>query len=286
MSRQFNEIQEEILGAVSTAQSLSAMEILTTHEQVSITSTSKVSIWRTWVWIIAYAIFKHEKIVDKNAENSRPHNLPWYREQAMNFLDGLSLQWIDGQFKYNLVGVEDAADRKIIDRVAVLESLNGELVFKIATDNAGTIEPVSPDQLLRFKEYMRQIKDAGNRLRFINEPADLIKSVLKIYVDPLIIDLTTGKLLSSSSDVYPVKDAINNFLANLEFNGAFVVGFYQDAIQKALGVKLAIIEDLQHKYAGFPFEPVVEWKVPNAGYFKINDTDSTINYLPYDLAAN
>lgn len=286
MARSFTEIQQSILEAKEAAAELNALEVLTTSEQTlhSATSNSKVGIWRLWVWIFSFALWLHEKIVYQNAQNSRPHTIRWYRDQAMNFLDGLSLVWIDGQYNYNLNGVVDAADRKIIDRCAILESSDGELVIKVATDNSGTIEPLSTPQLLRFVEYLNLIKDAGNRLRVINEEADKLKITIDAYVDVSIIDLATGKLLNVSEDIYPLKDAVKNYLENLQFDGAFVKEFFKNALQTAPGVKLPILQNVEWKYAAFDWETIGEWKVPEAGYFKIDDIDLTINYLQYELA--
>ena len=239
--------------------------------------------------IFAFCLWFHERIVERNAQNSRPHTIRWYREEFLNFLDGLPLVWKDGQFKYDLTNVTDADVRKIIDRVAVLESNNGELVVKIATDNNGVIEPVTPAQFDRFKAYCQQIKDAGNRLRYINDSGDLLKMELTVEVDPLIIDLQTGQLLaplSGSGGLFPVKEAIQNYLQNLEFNGALVREFLRDAIQKANGVKLPIINVLESQYGGFAFEPIDQKKVPEAGYFILNDANLTINYIAYDLAGS
>ena len=283
--RTLTEIQQSILAAKNSAANLNALEVLTTSEQsiANANSTSKVAIWRLWIWIFSTVIYLHEQIVTANAQNSRPHTLRWYRAQVLNFLDGLPLVWQNDQFQYNLTNVLDADARKIIDRCAVLESNNGELVIKIATNNNGSIEPVTPAQLVRFKAYIQQIKDAGNRIRVINQPADQIKATLTVYVDPLVIDLQTGALLSPPLGVggqqYPVKDAINTYLENLEFNGAFVRTFFQDALQRATGVHLPIINDLKSQYAGFAFEPFAESKIPEAGYFKLTAANLTLNYL-------
>lgn len=247
---------------------------------------SEVSLEAILFNIVSYAIFFHEQIVSKNAENSRPHNIPWYLDQAFAFLDGLALVWKDGQFQYDTTAVTDVAERQIIKRCAVLESNDGDLVLKVATENGGIIEPLSLPQLDRFKNYMELVKDAGNRLRFINQTADLLKITLNVYVDIAVIDLATGKLLSSTEDVYPVEDAIANYLANLEFNGAFVKEYFKNEIQTASGVKLPLIESLEWKYADFPFETIGEWKVAEAGYFAILPENLTINYLKYDLATN
>jgi hypothetical protein len=249
---------------------------LTFEEQFSLTS-----IENQWFDTISFGIYNHEQIVSTNALNSRPHNLSWYKEQCLNFHDGFELVWLDGQFQYNNTVTEES---KIIDRVAVLESNDGELVIKVATDNAGTIEPLSAPQLVRFENYLNLIKDAGNRLRIINQEADQLRMALNVYVDVSIIDLATGKLLNVDGDVYPVQEAVESYLANLEFNGGFVKEFFKNKLQEATGVKLPLIESIEWKYAGFDFASFGEWKIPEAGYFKIEEADLTINYLAYELA--
>lgn len=254
------------------------VEGLTFEEQFSL-----VSIENNWFDNISFAIYNHEQIVSQNAQNSRPHTIRWYKEQAEAFLDGLPLVWLDGQFQYDLSTVTDADVRQIIDRCAILESNDGELVIKVATDNAGVIEPLTGPQLLRFQAYMQLIKDAGNSLVFVNQSADKLKITLTVQVDVSIIDLANGRLLSTTDVVYPVKDAIASYLDNLEFNGAFVKTFFIDSIQKAVGVINPVIDVLQWKYAGFDFVDFNQRKVPEAGYFKIDDVDLTINYVGNDL---
>ncbi len=276
MARTLQRIQDDIY-----------FSILQTPLSSLLTSTSKTAVWRLWVYIFSYAIWVHEQIVSKNAENSRPHTIRWYQEQCYNFLDGLPLTWLNGQFQYDLTNVIDADVRKIIDRCAILESNNGELVIKVATNNNGNLEPLNPlDQLPRFKYYLQQIKDAGNRIRVINQPADILKIELTVYVDPLMIDLQTGKLLNTPAVIFPVKEAINNYLEKLEFNGAFVRTFFQDELQKAIGVTLPKIDVLESQYLGFAWIPIVDWTIPKAGYFKSNDVDLTIIYKANELGTN
>jgi hypothetical protein len=258
--------------------------VVSTTALSGLTSTSKVAIWRLWVYIVSFAIWVHEKIVETNAENSRPHTLRWYREQALSFLDGLELVWKDGQFQYNTEGVDDIEERQVIDRCAVSESVDGKLIIKVATEINNIVQPVADDKLLRFTSYINQIKDAGNELEIVNRPPDKLKLTLKVYVDEQIIDLIEGTLLSNDQAIKPVEVAIDNHLRHLEFNGALVKEFLRDTIQNADGVKLPVIEELQWRYAGLPYQPIDQWQVPDAGYFTIDEL--TISYLPYDLAAN
>ncbi|PDS26481.1 hypothetical protein [Flavobacterium branchiophilum] len=285
MARTIEEIQRSILAAKMESSSLNTLEILTTQEQsmTNLNSTSKLSIWRLWVWIFAYTLMVHERIVESNASNSRPHTIKWYRDQCLNFLDGLSLTWQNGQFMYDLTDVADVATRKIIDRCAVLESNNGELVVKVARTLDGILQPLDDGQLVRFKAYLNQIKDAGNRIRFVNKNADFVKIGLTVYVDPLIIDLQTGQLLSSSEIVYPIKEAIATYINKLEFNGAFVKEYFRDELQKAIGVKLPLIDVLQSQYAGFEFQDILDWSIPESGYFQVQDLHLNIIYKAYEL---
>lgn len=236
--------------------------------------------------IIALFIFAHEQIVAANAANSRPQNLPNFIQTVLNFHDGLPLVWKDGQFQYDLTGVSDPDSLKVVDRCAVLESADGELVVKVAHDNSGALEPIANDEATRLLFYLNQMKVPGVRIRLINETADLIKTTLNVYVDPLQIDLATGQRLNTTETIYPVKDAIKEYLNALEFNGAFVANYFETAIQSKDGVNLVEIELLQWKYASFDFADFTTFKVPQAGYFKIEDADLTINYLPYALVNN
>lgn len=279
------ELTDEFISIPAVIEAYGLIPGLNFEDQFSLTSVENL-----WFDTISFGIYNHELMVSSNALNSRPHNIAWYKEKCLSFRDGLELVWIptddkgNGYFDYNLTGVADAEERKIVDRAAVLESEDGELVIKVATDNAGTIEPLSAPQLERFVNYLQLIKDAGNRIRIINQPADLLRMTLKIYVDVSIIDLATGKLLNTDDDIYPVKDAIDSYMANLEFNGGFVKEFFKNTIHNATGVKLPLIEAMDWKYADFDWAVFGEWKIPEAGYFKIEEADLTINYLAYELA--
>lgn len=232
--------------------------------------------------IIAFSIFVHEQIVSKNAENSRPQNLPNFIATVLNYHDGLDLKWKDGQFQYDLTTVEDAEERKIISRCAVLESDDGELVVKVTGDDA----PLTEEQAERLAFYLKKLKVPGVRIRLINKEADLIKTIIRVYVDPLMIDLDTGKQLNTSEEFYPAKDAVNEYLTNLEFNGAFVTNFFTRAIEDKNGINLVEVDLMQWQYDEYAFMDFAGWKVPESGWFKINEENITIQYLPYVLVNN
>jgi hypothetical protein len=282
MARSSSEIKQAITTSFINKPEIIAMYDLVpgqTFEQ----QFSAVSIESLMFDTIAEEIAVHEQIVETNANNSRPQNQPNLKQTMLNYHDGLDLGWINGGWQYDLTGVVDAVERQIIDRCAVIENDEG-LIFKIATDNNGNLEPVSPDQKTRIEAYIKKKKMPGVPFELINQTADLIKADLTVYVNPLVIDLPTGKLLSSPTEVYPIKDAIELYLANLVFDGAFVKNFFIRTLIDATGIENVEINTLQSKFAGFPFIDMGEWKTPDAGYFKILDENLTINYLPYVLA--
>ncbi len=247
---------------------------------------SKVSLENLLFDIISFCVFVHEQIVSKNAENSRPQNIPNFILTVLNFRDGLDLKWKGEQFQYDLSGVTDAEERKIIDRCAVLESNDGELVVKVATDNDGVLFPITTEQLTRLEFYLSQMKVPGVSIRMINKVADTLKATLDVYVDPLMIDLNNGKQLNVSGDVYPVKDAIKDYLSNLEFNGAFVKNYMIRNIEQKDGIKMVDVNLLQHSFDSLPFVDIDSFKIPESGYFDLDDTNLTITYLPYALVNN
>jgi len=59
----------------------------------------------------------------------------------------------------------------------------------------------------------------GIPIEFVNSDADQLLIDYTVYVDSNIIDLATGKLINSTTDVYPVIDAINNYLKILNLTG-------------------------------------------------------------------
>lgn len=247
---------------------------------------STASVEMIWIEQLSEMIYVHEQIVSANAANSRPQNLPNFIATIYNFHDGLPLAWLNGQFDYDLTEVANPEELKIVDRCAVLESEDGELVVKVATETGGELEPLTTEQAQRLLFYLNQMKVPGVRIRLINEQADLLKATLNVYVDPLQIDLNTGQALTSEEEQFPVKDAIKDYLSKLEFNGAFVTNFFTRAIEDKPGINLVQIETIQHRFGGFDFSPFDTFKVPQSGYFKINEVDLTINYLPYVLVNN
>lgn len=202
MARTIAEIQQEILLEKEKHEQLSGLK--------NTSSNSKTAIWRLWVYIVATAIWMHEKIVERNALLSRPHTLQWYREQALNFLYGVDLEWKDGYFQYPEMSENEKKQLKIIKHCAISERLFddienenkkisdlisefyynqvGILTLKVAKENAdGTKVILNQSEKRAFRAYMNQVKDAGTQIRVVSNEGNKIVITLEVYVNPLII---------------------------------------------------------------------------------------------------
>ncbi|MEP0263795.1 hypothetical protein [Dokdonia sp.] len=169
----------------------------------------------------------------------------------------------------------------------------GVVFMKVAKDDGENITSLKPDEQARFREYINRIKDAGNQVQVSSFPGDKLELNLLVYVDPLIIfinpsssnDEENGVLLANGTN--PVVDAINNYLRNIEFNGAIVKTFLVDAIQQAPGVNIPLLQNMKAgKAMSTPVTIDGEFYIPDSGYVDLNELQINVTYLPYTFFRN
>lgn len=289
MARNLNEIQASILLKKTQTESLDALEVLTTSEQntlANLNSTSKVAIWRLWVFIVAFAVFLHEQIFDEHKKEieallaaQKIHNALWYKGKALAF-----------QFGFNL-GESDVYDNKGVDTQFVLNSLivkqasveevAGRLKIKVAKTVQNALAPLTASELFAFGQYMEKVKDAGTRLDITSRDPDTLKLEIDLYFDPLVLD-TLGQRLDGSSNE-PVQDAIREFLYKLEFNGELILTKLTDYLQEVEGVEMPVIKEAFTKYANFGYVEIDETYIAVSGYMILDAENSIINFIPREL---
>lgn len=274
MARTINEIQQQMLDKKSTTSELSALEVLTTVEKNSIedlTSTSKVAVWRLFIYIISYAIFTFENILDvfkdlieKLIKENTPHNEFWYKSKAYKF-----------QYGDNLIDNDEYAvideSKQIIKQVAIVEG-DRKIIIKVATLDGDQLVKIDDiNKINAFSEFMNKIKDAGTVLEIINEDADKLRVQLEFYYDALVID-ADGKEINTGVAV--VELAIKQYLNSIEFNGEFDVNKMNDYIQQAVGYK-----SLKVNYVGFKagiavsYMPINRAYTPLSGYMNLEELE-------------
>lgn len=289
MARSLSEIYNQIIAQKEAQAELSTLSPAAgeTFSQLleDLMARSKVSIWRLWAFVVSFYIWTHEKQNDifqqemiEWAATKQVPTLKWYRGVVLGFLFGKPLIWSEtsGSFYQELLPTDDEDTLKIVKYCAVTKS-PGFLRVKVATDSGGVPSTLSAAQSAAVEAFLDQVKAAGDTIELVNNPADQLNIELDVYVDPLVIDITTGEL-HLQAGVNPVMNALNEYLLNLEFNGRLVKNYMIDAMQAAEGVSNIDLNVLQHKYLGFPYADIDVSVVPDAGYFVI-DTIS-VNYLP------
>ena len=277
MARTIQEIQMLILQAKAQEPALNELN-----------STSKVAIWRLWVYIISVAIWSLEKLfdlhrvdIDRRLAELKPHTARWYRSKALAFQYGFDL--LTDSDKFNNTGhtEEQIEASKIVKYSAVVESPNeGRLIVKIATEQGEQLQPITDSQRQAFEAYLSEIKDAGVRLSVVNYQPDILHLQMKIVYDPLVLDSNGQSILHATK---PVETAIKDYLKRLPFNGELVLAHLIDALQQAEGVKIPHLVLAQSKHIGTngnygAFEAIEISKIPTAGYFTI-DNFNDITYV-------
>jgi hypothetical protein len=290
MSRTLNEIQEIILQKKSVTPSLSALEVLTLSEQntlQNLTSTSKVAVWRLWAYICAFSIWTLEQVFDTFKEEieelislNKIGTKPWYRQKMLEFQFGFLLNEFGVYDNTGFIQADVLAS--LIIKQSAVEEIDGRLKIKVATEDAnGELSALSTAQIIAFKNYAEAIKYAGTRLTIISRVPDDFKVNYTIYYNPLVLDVYGARLDGSANE--PVQDAVRTFLRNLEFNGEIILTKLTDFLQAVSGVEEPVLVSASAKYGLFSYSPIDEYYISDAGYMKLDETNTNFTFISREL---
>lgn len=269
MARDLEDIQQQMLEYKDTQEALKGLN-----------SVSKVSLYRLYIYIVSYAIWVFEAILDKHTQdvntllaNLHPHTVRWYQQKALAFEFGFDLLPDSDQFNNQGFDDQQIEQSKIIQYASVVET-DKRVVLKIATRQNGKLTPISEQQYTSFSWYMNQIKDAGVSITVVNYQPDILRLDLTIIYDPLVLDSSGMNLIQGN---YPVQEALDNFLKNMPFNGELVLDYLSCALNQVQGVTIAHINSaysawLNPETNGYgEFVKIDIKKIPEAGYFQMED---------------
>lgn len=254
-----------------------------TPELAVLDSTSKTSIWRLFIYIVAFASWTLENLFDDlKAEILAildllmPHTKRWYRRKALMFQYGFPLRQDTDVFDNTGKTDEQIEASKIIKYAAVTEAVTeSRLIIKIATENNGKLAPIQPAEKLAFDAYLAEFKDAGVRVTVINYLPDILRLQIKIYYDPLLLTADGASILNPS--IKPVEVALQEFMKELPFDGELILASLIDKLQLTEGVKIPHLINAATKWIDENgvtygnFENIAVTKVPISGYFEIED---------------
>ena len=240
MSRTIQQIYDALVTEKQTNAELSALQPNIDNSQTllrDLTSSSKVAVWRLEMFVFAVGIWMFEKILDLHysaVENLRYTLVTgtdiWYAERAKEFQYGDTLTWNGTQYAYEVI---DETKRIVAFSSAITES--GIVGIKVAKDNgSGLPTKLSGTELTAFTAFMAKEIFAGVDYTLVSIDADTAKLYLTVLYDGLILS-ATGESIETPG-TYPVEDAVNTYLANLDFNGVFRVDALINDMQAVSGV--------------------------------------------------
>ena len=269
-----------------------------------VNTTSKTGIWRQFLEVVSTAYWAfvnvrdlHDKETDFLIQEQKVPNQRWYRNKALSFqygfdveidtdvfkttiqVDGVDVEATEEQIEASKVIKYCAVDRKVIANRA-------SLIIKIAGEENGEIVQTSDDVKEALKKWFEEdgAAAAGDVITYINYKGDILSFSVDVYINPLVL-MSDGRHKINLN--YPVEDAIKTYLKNLPFNGEFDVQKFEAAILATEGVLKLKTNKVESKWIvaqggdadGYGlFQPIPVYKIPESGYFKVEDFKPLIIY--------
>lgn len=250
------------------------------EELNGLTSESDVSVWRTFVYIVAIAIdglrqmfSTHRTEIYNEIAEQKVHKATEIRNRLLGFQYGFELrndEWVTGS-----ATPQQIEESKIIKYAAVVESDDEKRVIcKIATETGEELSPITQEQLESVAAFVKEIKPPGVPYTVINYLPDLLRLNIRIFRDPLIL---TANGLHRIDGIKPVEIALKEFMKELPFNGELKIQELANKLEKTAGVKLVHIDSaetawLNAETANYGDYTAIDVRaLPVSGYFKIID---------------
>lgn len=265
---------------------ISSNEVLSEY----LNSNSIYAIYRLFTFIIAYAIWVFENILDNHffeindkLANQKAGTLPWYRAMALRFQYGFDLVQDKDFFDNGTATEEQIEASKIIKYAAVNEAEDSSrVILKIAGETDGILSNFEDfEQVEAIEAYINEIRVAGVEVTIINYKADKLYLNLRIKRDSLLL---TDTGMSKLEGNYPVNEALQEFMKELKFNGELQLSLLIDKLQIIPGVLDATLLGAESSWIdpaldgyGIP-QPIFISKIAESGYYEIVTFDN-INYV-------
>jgi hypothetical protein len=261
-------------------------------ELVDLNSSSKVSIFNLWFFIIAFTANSLKELYDIHQQEmaalidaQKIGSLNYYRDVVLSFRDGHPFDSESLEYTGTYTD-EEIATAQIVKRAAIQSITNEgrkQLFLKLATeDENGNLQKIEDDVLARISAYMYPNINAGTYISYFSDKADDLKMELDVYIDNTILD-TGGSRIDATSNT-PIPDAINAFLAdkNFKFDGELVLSQLENAIQVVSGVESEAVRFVNVEAS---YQTPASWEVvkqrytARSGYYELLSENLTINYL-------
>lgn len=251
---------------------------------------SKMSILDAFTWVVSACIWSFENIMEvfqtdiavdiQNRINGTP---AYYASALLKYQSGDELQVSDDGTTFNYPTVDES--KRIITKVSYSEVqeqgfYDKKLIFKLATGDPGSYKRIETDELIAIRAYLKQIAFAGTHLEAVSRKGDILIPRVTVYYDGAVTE----------DDLYQnIEKSLNDFISQVDFNGAVYAQKIIDAIQSAehvvdvyinpesasQGIFVVMYDDDDHLIPVDPAAGTLAYEqritrsfVPNSGYVK------------------
>lgn len=267
-------------------------------ELTEFSNSSKMSVLDAFTWVVSACVWAHENImdvfkVDLAAElNNRINGTPaYYANALLKYQSGDELVMSEDGTSFSYATTDES--KRVITKVSYSEiaeeNFNDKtLLLKIAKGEPGNYARIDDDELLKIRAYLNNLLFAGQHAYVASRTGDVLVPKVTVYYDGQV----------EESDVFAnIKTALNNFIANISFDGAVYSNGIIDAIQSAehvtdvqiendatdeQGIFIAQYDDDNNiilDNSGSKLQRIGRYFIPNSGYIK----ESTGSGLEADI---
>lgn len=203
-------------------------------ELTEFSNNSKMSILDAFTWVTSACIWTFENILDvfkvdlaKDLQNRINGNAAYYANALLKYQSGDELEMNAEGTAFSYPTIDET--KRVITRVSYSEYqeegfYDKQLMLKIATGDPGAYERVSDEELLAIRAYFSQIAFAGTHATVVSRKGDVLIPRVTVYYDGAV----------SEEEVYTnIENSLNEFIANVNFDGLIYTQKIIDAIQRS-----------------------------------------------------
>lgn len=207
-------------------------------------NSSKMSVIDAFTWATSACIWVFETVMDtfkvdlaKELQNRVNGTPSYYANALLKYQSGDDLIMNDEGTAFSYSSVDE--NKRVVTKVSYSEYSSDNfydkiLLLKIASGNAGNYVRVEDNELLSVRAYVDKIKFAGTNVNVVSRNGDILIPRVTVYHDGAV----------SEDEVYKnIETSLNEFIANMDFDGNVYVQKIIDAIQKSEHVLDVYVDD-------------------------------------------
>lgn len=229
---------------------------------------SRVSLESLLLYIVAVAVWTHEQLwdafrtdVENKVGSMLPHTAKWYQGMMLQFMQDRTLAADSDSYDTTGMTEEQIEAARVVKYAAASESdASNLLVIKVAGGSENARAPLDSSLEPQLTAYIKEIKDAGVRFRLINAEPDELDCEVDVYY---------SAMKSRSALMQDCREAIENYVQNLPFDGVYSNMALVDRLQTLAGVRIVELKSSAARIASTGSTIAINARyTPYSGYFR------------------